>query len=359
MLGDIDGKRKFGLQRGPTMNTKKQRAEYKRRRTVAIKKLREAGMSEEEIREELAKLQSDYELRPEAEDSVPNLPAVIERRTDSAEEASNREPLDRPRPNKPYGGIDPKDFPPGYAVQHDSALNKNPERRCVAKNSRGEQCRKFAIYGGRVCRTHGGATRHVKEQARIRVEMHSNALMGKLIEIAYDDTRPASVQLDAIKDSLNRAGLTKPAQVEVGPMTPQEEIFTDLLAGGSREAYRNHTVPIDGLDDSPHIQSSETASSPYDYGPASNEPVIERTTRANGDHTPHPATWADGDLDPLNGPPASETSMGRPSQRADRTRRSQSPPAVTGEEAIRQANIANGLIDPDVFGLPPGHSYYQ
>lgn len=46
--------------------------------------------------------------------------------------------------------------------RQDTLLADNPERRCVATNSRGERCRKFAIYGSTVCRTHGGATKRVK-----------------------------------------------------------------------------------------------------------------------------------------------------------------------------------------------------
>ena len=68
--------------------------------------------------------------------------------------------------------------------------------------------------------------------------MASDRLMGKLIEIAYDDNRPAAVQLDAIKDSLNRAGLSKPAQVEVGPIKPFEEVLDGIGTGSRAESRR-------------------------------------------------------------------------------------------------------------------------
>lgn len=100
-----------------------------------------------------------------------NLPAVIDA------DASNSEAIELPN-------------------RQDTLLADNPERRCVATNSRGERCRKFAIYGATVCRTHGGATKRVKEAARIRVENASNRLMGKLIEFAFDDTKPPDVQLN-------------------------------------------------------------------------------------------------------------------------------------------------------------------
>ena len=119
---------------------------------------------------------------------IANLPAVVER------EASSSEGMELPN-------------------RQDTLLADNPERRCVATNSRGEQCRKFAIQGATVCRTHGGATRHIKNKARIRVENASNRLMGKLIEFALDDTKPPDTQLKAIQNALDRAGLLLSAQL--------------------------------------------------------------------------------------------------------------------------------------------------
>jgi len=43
------------------------------------------------------------------------------------------------------------------------------ERRCTARNNRGEQCRKWAIKGALVCRAHSGATRQVRDAAGRRV----------------------------------------------------------------------------------------------------------------------------------------------------------------------------------------------
>ena len=41
---------------------------------------------------------------------------------------------------------------------------------CKAKTSSGEPCKAPAIRGGRVCFRHGGATGHVREAARMRLE---------------------------------------------------------------------------------------------------------------------------------------------------------------------------------------------
>jgi hypothetical protein len=69
--------------------------------------------------------------------------------------------------------------------QYRKALEDIESRRCVAHNREGERCSKWAILGSTVCATHGGSTKHIKEKARQRVELASNRLMGKLIEIAF------------------------------------------------------------------------------------------------------------------------------------------------------------------------------
>ncbi len=43
--------------------------------------------------------------------------------------------------------------------------------RCIAKTRGGAHCRGWAIEGGTVCRTHGGATKRVKALAAVRAEL--------------------------------------------------------------------------------------------------------------------------------------------------------------------------------------------
>ncbi|WP_431236716.1 hypothetical protein ACQ86B_17445 [Mycolicibacterium aichiense] len=306
----------------------KQRAEYKRRRTVAIKKLRDAGFSEAEIQEAIAKIREELGVESKEPEHVSNLPAVIDSSGDGGSTRSKK----RTWPKKPNRDENYRSTNKENVAQYDSKLASNPERRCVGTNQLGEPCRNFAIKGGRVCKFHGGATRHVKEKARIRVEMAADRLMGKLIEIAYDDTRPASVQLDAIKDSLNRAGLSKPAQVEVGPMTPAEEIFDDIFSG-SREAYRNGT------------QDDSSEQIDYDPNELMNFAESESISDSPADHhSPRDAYWREQ-------PTSGNSDYDRPAApqaevRSSRTRRP-SPTPVTGMDAIRAANRANGVYDSD------------
>jgi hypothetical protein len=182
------------------------------------------------------------EVSAEVVDEPQNLPAVIRR------DASNYPPVELPN-------------------RQDILLESNPERRCVATNSRGVRCRKFAIYGSTVCRMHGGAVKRVKEAARIRVENASNRLMRKLIEFAFDDTNPPDVQLKAIQNSLDRAGLKPPAEVVLsqGDKQPYEEVF-EYIAGGSR----NESRKARGLPplDEPGLAGYESGSATTAYPPA-------------------------------------------------------------------------------------------
>jgi hypothetical protein len=325
----------------------------KPRRTVAIKKLREAGMSEAEIQDALAQLRNELGISAETAnrfDSVENLPAVI----DSADEARGTRNKKRPWPKKPNRDENYRSTDKEKVAEYDSKLAANPERRCVGTNELGERCRKFAIPGGRVCRNHGGATRHVKEKARIRVEMASDRLVGKLIEIAHDDTRPASVQLEAIKDALNRAGLTKPAQVEVGPIKQYEEVFDDIMTG-SRAEYRESSVR----------QRDPMA----DLNEAGHEPIA----------SDHVDSHFDSEQPPPNHPAPAGSHDSSHRYEDDRPYRPDSDryrvtSPITGDDAIRLANEANGFVPDDEDysivdvldahlpprrALPPGRSFYR
>lgn len=62
------------------------------------------------------------------------------------------------------------------------AVDLNSPRRCTAHTARtGEQCKRWAIKGGNVCRVHGGAAIQVQRKARERF----NDLVDPMINIAY------------------------------------------------------------------------------------------------------------------------------------------------------------------------------
>lgn len=219
--------------------------------------------------------------------------------------------------------------------RQDTLLADNPERRCVAKNSRGQRCRKFAIMGATVCRTHGGATQHVKNKARIRVENMSNRLMGKLIEFAFDDTKPPDTQLRAIQNALDRAGLKPPAEVVISPgeAKPYETVF-DSIGTFSREESRAARGYQDELDIG-HSRGgqlpgtdNQTPTPPPAPAYTEHDPCVENGFLSE-DHTlPPPSRPREFDRHPHAQPPVRH---------------------VTGEAAMRMANRANQQIG----ALPP------
>lgn len=310
----------------------RKRALWKRRRKQIIKAMREAEFSEEEIRNELAKLEAKFCAEcgiAEGVDSVANLPAVIER-----EQLSNDEPME------------PKSYPdpaPPSALR-DRELDNNPLRRCSARRTNGQPCRRWAIVGGTVCATHGGKARQVVQKARIRVMNHADKLMRTELEFAYDETKDPNLRLKAITDSLNRAGLQPITVVEVGPTKPFEEIFDDL-AGGSRDESRSRRGYSESIASEP-ISSFDSADDSVTH------PAPANVSAPRDDPEP---SCADSGCDPLishesDGPSSRHRSYGR-----DERKGPHGPPVIEGQAAMDIA-AAFAAAQAERFGLPEGRS---
>lgn len=230
-------------------------------------------------------------------------------------------------------------------------LESNQARRCTAHSSRtGEQCRKWAVLGTEpgVCATHGASAPQVKRKARERVEMASNRLMGKLIEFAFDDTKPPATQLDAIKDSLNRAGLRPPAEVVLSQgEAPWQEVFDEISTASraeSRAARGAETLPANRTEEGLGGKS-------FTQGDGPNQP----------DHQPEPGggresfVCADtyGEYDEPHWASQSD-SQARP-QRVDRERGNQGAERhITGDDALSvAAQLARGQR-----AIESGHKKY-
>lgn len=127
----------------------------------------------------------------------------------------------------------------------------DPTRRCTAHRKNGERCRKWAIMGGTVCATHGGAAKHVRNAARVRLANAADRMAIQLLKMATDDNVSDGVKLNAIRDALDRAGLGIKAEIEV-TAKPYESIF-EQMSGGSRAAHRGE--PADD-DQSPALVAS-------------------------------------------------------------------------------------------------------
>lgn len=124
---------------------------------------------------------------------------------------------------------------------------RNPKRRCTAKRSdgSGEQCRRVAILEGR-CARPTGSTRHIKAKARQRLEDAADRMARELLGIATDKNAPESVRLAAIRDALDRAGVSArtAVSVEVG-RRPYEVVFDDITSESRAESRARRGVPDD------------------------------------------------------------------------------------------------------------------
>lgn len=120
---------------------------------------------------------------------------------------------------------------------------RNPNRvMCKARSKRtGDPCNNPPVAGATVCRMHGGSAPQVRAAARVRLEMAADRAARELLRMAMDDPEVAdSVKLAALRDALDRAGLSAKTavSVEVGPSKAYEEILTDAMTGGSRAESR-------------------------------------------------------------------------------------------------------------------------
>jgi hypothetical protein len=188
--------------------------------------------------------------------------------------------------------------------------------------------------GSTVCRTHGGATKHVANKARIRVQMASNRLMGKLIEFAFDDTKPPDVQLRAIRDALDRSGLKPPAEVVLSPGEPKpyEELFDGIAEGTRAESRRARGIP----DVEDNFAGVEGAHSQVSSQEGPEDQSSRPPTVLEPDDQTRPAATA------LRREFRNRTTDPRD---FDRERDRQPPQRhITGEAAIRLANEANRQI---------------
>jgi hypothetical protein len=72
--------------------------------------------------------------------------------------------------------------------------------QCVATTSRGERCKKWAVRGATVCRSHGAATSHIRAKAAVRAEV---------LDWGLGDTKvdPGEVLLRLVSQSAARVQL--------------------------------------------------------------------------------------------------------------------------------------------------------
>lgn len=210
-------------------------------------------------------------------------------------------------------------------------------RRCRGHLKNGEQCHKPAIRGSTVCRTHGGAAPQVVAAARARLANAADSMASNLVGLARTAESEA-VRVRATEGVLDRVGIGRTTEVEIGPVKPKpyEEIF-ESIGGGTRAESRarrgvedhsgtygyGHGSPASGLDASflpPTEGDPRYAAGPSPDGPLDTHPADfprERRRRRQAQSTDEEALY----LARL----ANERSGSLPAQRAIESRHRRYP----------------------------------
>ncbi|WP_300018604.1 hypothetical protein [Pseudonocardia sp.] len=117
-------------------------------------------------------------------------------------------------------------------INNPKHANMPEERRCRGHKKNGDRCQRPSILGATVCRHHGGAAGHVKRAAKARLENAADRMAALLLGIAEDTTMKPETRLAAIRDALDRAGLSPRQALDVvHDMKKYEQIFDGIDRG--------------------------------------------------------------------------------------------------------------------------------
>lgn len=261
----------------------------------------------------------------------------IELKESDEDYLSNSEPMESEAAEK-YAGYPP---PPPPSDKRTIHLANNSGRRCAAHRKNGEQCRKWAIQGGNICKSHGGAAPQVVAKAKQRLQEASARLSERLIGLAEnslaDGTKVgAYVQVQAINSALDRAGVSEQKQLDVSVSTPLDQILTDLVSG-SRADYRRS---IGHPDPEPQSLAIEPSNTPRPGGP-----------RQQGDHLVIDAELVEADSEAGSG-------QGEPDDQGEHAHRL--PGYLDGRQTLTNPvlppNLPNGGYLPAEDALEQAHA---
>lgn len=97
-------------------------------------------------------------------------------------------------------------------------------QKCSARTRAGNPCRRSPVKGATVCRAHGGGAPQVKAKAAQRLAEMTMPMLARLYKIANDDSMPPAVQLAAVRDVLDRAGIREAITVDL-EVRPWEHVL--------------------------------------------------------------------------------------------------------------------------------------
>jgi hypothetical protein len=257
-------------------------------------------------------------------------------------------------------------YPAKWSDEWWATVARPGAQRCTAHRSNGSgRCAKPAMDGQKVCRNHGGAAPQAKRAARKRLEEAADRMARELLKIAVDDNVPESVKLAAVKDALDRAGVSARTAVDVEVTAKPYQVILENLAGiegGSRAEFRRSQGIADDSDteraNTPALGSAQT-NDPIDAEIIDEGDELIAAMRHQQDYadpmTPDDDDWPSdepigGTYNPLapTGPPpdAQMTFEDAVSAAGDMRRRAAADARARGHATVRRGQRA----------LPPGRS---
>lgn len=316
------------------------RKDAERKRDRAIRALRDLGMTDEEIANELGSdgltdetAQADS-ANPVDSDGIIDAEIVSVEDDPSTDQAmeSDSEPVSH-LPGviaQPKSTDNQRDSIPYRQWSEQWWQNAKPEvqqRRCKAHKKDGSRCLKAAINGATVCRYHGGAARHVKAAARARLENATDLMAKQLLRMAINDNVADAVKLSAIKDALDRGGLKAPNEVVLSPGQTSgfDEVFDGIYSGPRTDRFESDA----------HLAETPPA-------PAMDADTPQAVSRDYG----QPDSY---------GPPAPQADDSRSPRQSQRARAQNRYTDLSDDDAIRLANEENAALA-ERYGLPWGKS---
>lgn len=312
------------------------------KRAKAIQTLRDTGMTDEEIEKALGhSIAEEDEIIDVEVVSVEETPQSKGERTPTQAQLTASRPMGMSTDGEEEGQRCQISLPARISPESENAssarrdtgkyteewwANAKPEqqqRRCVRIKRNGDRCGQPAINGTTVCRSHGGTAPQIKAAAKARLEMAADRMAAQLLRLGTE-AESENVQLSATNSALDRAGITKPTQVELGPMEPKpyEEIMFDAITTETREESRarrareqgyntyspnyGNSAPVDQSpsNSSTHWPAAEERRTEQEQdGSAGNHPDAQSSnpptqsnghyadlpSRSDGDGPPHPA----------------------------------------------------------------------